>query len=751
MNFTEITCCRICRSTDLRLIYDLGQFYSCGYFPPTKQIDNTLIAPLCMVRCNTCELVQLKHNYDQEDLFRNTYGYRSGLNSSMSIHLASIVKTIIEKISLSKGDYVLDIGSNDGTLLKAYPSIGLKTVGIDPSITQFREYYPEDIAVHADFFTANSFFQISENNKATIVTSISMFYDLPDPNQFVADIAKILQTEGLWVFEQSYLPLMLERNSFDTICHEHLEYYGLKQIIFLLKRHNLRVMDVEFNDTNGGSFCVYACHDSARFSSNAAKIETILENEEAILGAGENIKTFQNFWNRIEKTKENLLQFLLKCKSLGKRVHGYGASTKGNTLLQYFGISSGLIEGVSDCNSTKWGCYTPGSFIPIISEDESRKLCPDYYVVLPWHFRDNFLIRERTFLEKGGKFIFPLPEFEVVEHTSLRQTRSHSIIPTAVIIGSNGQDGYYLSKYLFNKGYEIFGINRNTVFKNLSSKVHAVDITDRTQVAEFLHRIKPTEIYYLAAHHRSTETQENKDTYHEFESSHAIHVAGLLNFLDGVERHCPPSRLFYAASSHIFGDPVQIPQTEETAFRPHCAYGITKANAIEISRYYRKTKNIFVSTGILYNHESPRRNTQFVTRKIVQAAVKIKMGLSHSLTLGDLTAKVDWGSAMDYIVAMHKILATEAADDFIIATGELHTIKEFADIAFRALGLNSANYLREDSSLIRKRKTAQLVGNPLKLKTITGWSPTLSFTDLVEQMVRSELKLVSSKAEVEVL
>lgn len=751
MNFTEIKCCRICQDGHLELICDLGQFYSCGYFLQTKKEDASLVAPLVMVYCNSCGLVQLKHNYDQEDLFRNTYGYRSGLNSSMVNHLSSMVREITNKIPLSKGDYILDIGSNDGTLLKSYPDIGLKIIGIDPSIDQFREFYPDSIEVRADFFTADTFLQIARNNKARVITSISMFYDLPDPNEFVADIAKVLDQEGMWVFEQSYLPFMLERNSFDTICHEHLEYYALKQIVFLLRKHGLRVINVEFNDTNGGSFCVYACHQDAQFSSNVAKIEKILKEEETTLGFGTIANTFESFWGRIESVKEKLLDFLLRCKKLGIKVHGYGASTKGNTLLQYFGVSSDLIEGIADCNSTKWGCFTPGSFIPIISEEASRNMNPDFYMVLPWHFRDNFIVREKTFLEKGGKFIFPLPKFEIVESNEDKknvQIQSDSTMSAVgVVVGSNGQDGYYLSKYLFNKGYEVFGLNRKTAFKNLSTKIQPIDITDRKSVAEFLQQTKPTEIYYLAAHHRSSEVQENFDSYSEFESSYSVNVGGLLNFLDGIERYSPNTRLFYAASAHIFGDPSQIPQTEKTSFSPNCIYGITKANAIEICKYYRNTKNIFASTGILYNHESPRRNIQFVSRKIVQAAVKIKMGMSNSLTLGDLSAKVDWGAAMDYIVAMHKILSVKKPDDFIVATGELHTIREFADIAFKTVGLNSAHYLREDFSLIRKVKGGQLVGDPIKLKTLTDWSPTLNFKELVVHMVKAELASINSQIE----
>lgn len=412
MRYHSIQFCRICQSSDLHILFDLGQLSSCGYFLNTKQENKAPAAPICLIRCQNCGLVQLQHNYDQDNLFRNTYGYRSGLNASMVQHLSALVQSIQKKIPLSSSDTVLDIGSNDATLLKSYSVPGLHRIGIDPSIEQFQAFYPADIERCSDFFTQANFKKIAPNTTAKVITSISMFYDLPDPNTFVADIAAILHNDGMWIFEQSYLPTMLKRNSFDTICHEHLEYYALKQIITLLKRHKLHVIDVLFNDINGGSFQVYACHESAPYSSDTSKIEKILK-EEQIMGL-DTLEPFENFWQRIEAIKHQLIQFLKKCQNEDKKVHGYGASTKGNTLLQHFNITPELISLIADCNDTKWGYCTPGTNIPIVSENDSRNQSPDYYLVLPWHFRNNFLQREKSFLDNGGQFIFPLPQFELV-------------------------------------------------------------------------------------------------------------------------------------------------------------------------------------------------------------------------------------------------------------------------------------------------------------------------------------------------
>jgi hypothetical protein len=309
---------------------------------------------------------------------------------------------------------MLDIGSNDGTSLSFYGAVpGVRRIGIDPTIGKFKRYYQSGIETLDDFFTAANFRKVAgEGKKAKAITSISMLYDLPEPNAFVADIAAVLAPDGIWVFEQSYLPLMVERRSFDTICHEHLEYYGMHQINTLLRRHGLRCFDVRVNDVNGGSFQVWACHVDGPYPANAAAMDILLRKErlEGYLGAA----PLAALRNDAEAARTQTIAFLESCAANGQLVHGYGASTKGNTLLQYFGVSPRLLPAIADRNSDKFGARTPGTDIPIISEDESRAAGPDYYFVLPWHFRDAFIAREREFLARGGKFVFPLPVFEIV-------------------------------------------------------------------------------------------------------------------------------------------------------------------------------------------------------------------------------------------------------------------------------------------------------------------------------------------------
>lgn len=411
MRSTPINHCRICGGESLSEVFSLGHLASCGVFPLRTQPEAPR-APLTLVQCGDCGLVQLLHNFDADDLFRQSYGYRSGINESMVSHLREIAANVMYRVNFKPGDIMLDIGSNDGTSLSFYRQVReLRRIGIDPTIANFKSYYEAGIQTVGDFFTAGNFEKVTGGQKAKAITSISMLYDLPDPNAFVADVASALAPDGLWVFEQSYLPLMVERGSFDTICHEHLEYYGMHQINLLMKRHGLRAFDVRVNDVNGGSFQIWACHSAGPYITNAAAVELLLRKErlEGYLGP-EPIRALRDV---TEAARRKTLAFLEECVSVGKLVHGYGASTKGNTLLQHFEITPRLLPAIADRNSDKYGARTPGTLIPIISEEESRSARPDFYFVLPWHFRDGFISREKAFLERGGKFVFPLPVFEI--------------------------------------------------------------------------------------------------------------------------------------------------------------------------------------------------------------------------------------------------------------------------------------------------------------------------------------------------
>jgi NDP-4-keto-2,6-dideoxyhexose 3-C-methyltransferase len=409
--------CRICGNRDLVPIIDLGVQGLSGRFPAQGEPDPPE-APLELVKCNNlrnrdcCGLLQLKHTVPPQEMYSHTYGYRSGINRTMRAHLQGIAQRVQEIVDLNPGDVVLDIGSNDATLLKCYEIKGLKKIGIDPTGEQFSQYYTDDIELVSDYFTSGSYLSASPTRKAKAVTSIAMFYDLETPMRFVEDIRQTLDPDGIWVFEQSYMPTMLKLNSFDTVCHEHLEYYALKQIDWMLKKNHLRIFDVEFNDINGGSFRVYSCHSKSTIKSNEKTIEAARLSEER--SGLDSTRPYEEFGERVSRIKDELYRLLSTEKAKGKSIYIYGASTKGNVLLQFCNIDSRLITAAADRNPEKWGHRTPVTHVPIISEDEARRAKPDCFLVLPWHFRREFIEREEAFLSGGGRFIFPLPEIEIV-------------------------------------------------------------------------------------------------------------------------------------------------------------------------------------------------------------------------------------------------------------------------------------------------------------------------------------------------
>jgi SAM-dependent methyltransferase len=336
------------------------------------------------------------------------YGYRSGLNKSMVSHLNAKVNRILSFVNLEAGDLVIDIGSNDGTTLAAYPMRDLNLVGVDPTGIKFESYYQDHIQLIPDFFSAGLVEQKFPNKKAKVITSFSMFYDLEDPIDFMRNIHRVLADDGIWVFEQSYLPTMIETNSFDTICHEHLEFYRLSQIQFMSEKVGFQIADVEFNDVNGGSFSV-TVRKSNTSHGILPSIQAILDKETE--QGYDSLAPFLAFEQRTKLAQQALIDFLAKAKKEGKTVAALGASTKGNVLLQYCRLTLDDITCVGEVNDEKFGCYTPGTWLPITPEDEMLAKQPDYLLVLPWHFR-TFFVNNPKFSK--SKLVFPLPTLEIV-------------------------------------------------------------------------------------------------------------------------------------------------------------------------------------------------------------------------------------------------------------------------------------------------------------------------------------------------
>jgi SAM-dependent methyltransferase len=417
MHLTHRTTCRVCTSPALTKVIDLGEQYLQGSFvKPDRQLPPMRKVPTSLVRCDpmrderACGLLQMEYTVPPEVMY-SVYWYRSGTNATMRNHLAGIARESAALVD-KPGARVLDIGCNDGTLLAAFPESFVK-IGIDPS--DLAREVPPGIAVVRALFPSEDLFSTLAGETCDVVTSIAMFYDLEDPIAFAQAIKRVLSPEGLWCFEMSYMPTMLRMTSYDTICHEHLEYYSLAVIEHILRRADLKIINVSLNTINGGSIRCYATHvGSLRYTRDefARNVSAMRQQEFELELDTDN--PYRHFQARADVHRQELLDLLKKLRSENKRVHVYGASTKGNTILQWCGIDNRLVELAAERNPDKYGARTLGTDIPIVSEDESRKARPDYYLVLPWHFREEIVERERAMLAAGVGLIFPLPTIEVV-------------------------------------------------------------------------------------------------------------------------------------------------------------------------------------------------------------------------------------------------------------------------------------------------------------------------------------------------
>lgn len=417
--------CRVCGSPNLSPVIDLGpQFLQGSFVKPGVLMPPTRKLPTELVRCdvtqneNGCGLLQLSHSFPPEILYAN-YWYRSGTNATMRDHLAGIAQRAMSFFD-AQDPTVLDIGCNDGTLLSAYPKQA-KRFGVDPS--DIAREIADDVTVINTVFPSEEANSLLPAGGFDIVTSIAMFYDLESPVEFAAEISRLLKNDGIWIFEMSYLPLMLLQNSFDTICHEHLEYYSLATLESIVTRAGMRIFSTEINELNGGSIRCYACpKNSGRYGTTEDRdfIRRLRIREfEMELDTDAPYRAFQA---RIERLKDELNALLFKIRAQGQRIHIYGASTKGNVLLQWYGINRVIVDCAADRNPDKAGSKTLGTEIPIVSEAESRAEKPDYYLVLPWHFKKEFLERERDMIEAGTKMIFPLPEIEMVSKENYEES-----------------------------------------------------------------------------------------------------------------------------------------------------------------------------------------------------------------------------------------------------------------------------------------------------------------------------------------
>ena len=403
----QIKYCRNCFSKKIYKVFSLGNIYFTGKFLKRRKIPRK--GPINVVMCKNCELVQLGNNFDIKYLYGPDYGYQTGINATMTEHVKKVARVLSKKTKIKRNEMALDIASNDGTLLNFY-SKNITTFGMDPLVKKFESNYKKIDYKISDFFSAIKIKKITRK-KFKIITALSVFYDLLNPNKFLNDVNEILDDSGIFLLEFADLASIIKFNMFDTFCHEHLEYYSLKVISKMCKKNDLRIFDIKANSINGGSIQLFICKKTANYKNNNTPINRAFSFERKLKLHKK--ETYIKFFKKIKKIKKQTFNFIQKAKNKNKTIHCYGASTKGNVLLQYFKLDNKMIDHVAERNPKKYNLYTPGSRIQIISESQSRKMLPDYYLVLPWHFKKEILIREKKTIKNGSKFIFPLPKFTV--------------------------------------------------------------------------------------------------------------------------------------------------------------------------------------------------------------------------------------------------------------------------------------------------------------------------------------------------
>lgn len=418
MTHKEQDVCRICGSS-MREILNLGKIHPSDFVSKT----NGEAVPLVLMECKSCGLVQLKHTVDLDEMYRQYY-YQSGINPSMKESLKEVIKDIESTIKLYSGDVVVDIGCNDGYMISCYNTENLFKIGFDPALNLKDKAVKNCSIFINDYFTGNKY---PIDKKAKVITAIAMFYDLPDPVTFVESVEGLLADDGIFVIQFTDLISMLKINAFDNICHEHLEYYKLSDVRNLLDKFGLDVFKVSYNNVNGGSVRIFAAKNK-KYPVEESVLNAI-EEERSYLDNFDN--PMKAFADRITYTKRTVLDFLVRSKDAGIRIYGMGASTKGNTLLQYFKIRKNLIPAIGDVNKDKFGKKTVGTGIPIISEDQMFNEYPDILFVLPWHFINDFISRNYSFLEDGGAFVVPLPKPMIfyVEDGGLKWTSLEKVLP----------------------------------------------------------------------------------------------------------------------------------------------------------------------------------------------------------------------------------------------------------------------------------------------------------------------------------
>ena len=706
--------CRICKSNILIKVISLGNQKNTSIFPKYGEIIKETY-PIDLVLCNYCELLQLYETTPSHLMYETGgYGYKSSISNTMRKHLTDYKNELMSKIELKSNDIVVDIGSNDGFTLKLY-NRSIRRIGIDPTGNQFKEFYTDNIELLPNYFTLENFKKQFGDIKVNVVTSISMFYDLPDPVQFAKDIYQILDKNGIWSCEQSYLLYMLDKNSMDTICHEHLEYYSLKQIKEIADRANFKIIDVKFNDCNGGSFRIYfSKKESEDYFEAKELINQILNNERKY--NLKDIKTYTNFIENCDYELKKLTNFIDYIKYNNKTIQLYGASTKGNCVLQYCNITEDKVKYAVERNPSKFG-YSTSTGIKIISEEKMRKNPPDFLIVLPWHFKREIIERESEYLKNGGQLIFYFPNFEII-----------SLKPKLLITGCDGFIAEYIKENY--KEFQLYGITRtlNKIEKNILK--FNFDMNNFETLELIIKTINPDKIIHLASISSSIDAYNNPFSSLQ---NNGMLVAKICEIIFNFNKNI---KLFNASSSEIYKGHQNYIVSEELNIdnTNHLhPYSIAKIMGQNIIKFYRENYGLNFSNGIIFTTQSIKKKNIFLINKIFD---HLKKNKEEELIVGNLSSYRNIIHPYDVSTAIKFILDHDHGSDYLICNYKSYKIEDIVKKIYKIFNItliksdkeniyynkttNKKILIIENENNGLDKKSVDIKGYPNKLKQL-GW------------------------------
>jgi GDP-D-mannose dehydratase len=741
----NINCCRICENKNIDKVISLGEQYITSRFPIYGEWDFPK-TPIDLCLCNDCGLIQLLQTTNSNEMYEYDYGYRSGISNTMRLHLQEYNCEILSIVNdLKNDDYILDIGSNDSTMLNNYPENLNNLVGIDPTGNQFIKYYTRATLID-DYFTKDIFQKKYGNTKCKIISSISMFYDLPDPVQFAKDIYDILDDDGIWTCEQSYILTMIQKNSIDTICHEHLEYYALKQIKKIADLCGFKIHNIVLNDCNGGSFRIYfAKQNSTKYIECKELISSMLEEEEKYeLNKKE---TYEKFISNCDYEIKKLKNLLTTINENGQNTYIYGASTKGNCLLQYANINETDIEYAVERNLDKVGKMT-NTGIKIISEERMRKNPPNFLLVLPYHFKDEIILRENEFLKNGGQLIFPLPILKIVGYNDNNDKKM-------LITGCEGHIGKYV-KELFQEKYNLYGIgNTNNINNENKILKYYFDMTNYKTLDFVLDILQPNIIIHLAGISNSNEAYNNPIKTLETNGMLTLHLC------DMIHKKKLNTILFNASSSEMFkGHEKYFIKDNDDKNKHHIhPYSIGKIMGHSIIDFYRIYKDLPFYNGVFFTIESKYKKKTFLLNKVANHAKNWNI-TKEILEVGNLFSYRNILHTSDAVKAIETIINSNEPDNYLICNDTNYII---FDLVYKIYSLcNIELYENNDEKDDEKdeevyyydkltnlpviKMTNKLLGHdttitningtPTKLKNL-GWEISFNINDILNELINT--------------